>query len=95
MEMDLQAIREQINGVDDEMARLFSKRMLLVSEIAAYKEEKGLPILDQGREDAILERVAQRAGEELAPYVKRVYLTLFAVSREYQKTQRNRPGETR
>ena len=95
MELDLQEIREKIDGIDSRMLQLFSQRMRLVSEVAAYKKEKGLPILDQGREEAILDRIAKKAGEELAPYAKRVYQTLFAVSREYQAAYLNGPGETR
>ena len=95
MELDLQEIRNKIDDIDSQMILLFSRRMRLVSEVAAYKKEKGLPILDQGREDAILERLAHMAGEEMAPYVKRMYQTLFAVSREYQAAQLKKPGETR
>ena len=95
MELDLQEIREKIDGIDSRMLQLFSQRMRLVSEVAAYKKEKGLPILDQGREEAILDRIAKKAGEELAPYAKRVYQTLFAVSRDYQAAQLNEPGEKR
>ena len=66
MELDLQEIRNKIDDIDSQMILLFSRRMRLVSEVAAYKKEKGLPILDQGREDAILERLAHMAGEEMA-----------------------------
>ena len=95
MELNLQDIREQLDQIDDQMIDLFSKRMRLVSEVAAYKKEKGLPILDKGREDAILKRLSQKAGNELSEYAKRMYETLFAVSREYQKAQLDQSGEMR
>ncbi len=95
MELNLQDIREQLDQIDDQMIDLFSKRMRLVSEVAAYKKEKGLPILDKGREDVILERLSQKAGNELSEYAKRMYETLFAVSREYQKAQLDQSGEMR
>ena len=95
MELNLQEIREQLDRIDDQMIDLFSRRMRMVSEVAAYKKEKGLPILDKGREDAILERLGQKAGDELAQYAKRMYETLFAVSREYQAAQLDQSGEMR
>ena len=95
MELNLQDIRDQLDEIDDQLIDLLSRRMRLVQDVAAYKKEKGLPILDAGRENAILERLSQKAGGEFAPYVKRLYETLFTVSREYQRDQMNRPGETR
>ena len=44
MEMNLQEIRSQLDQIDDQMTALFAKRMNLVTEVAAYKKEKGLPI---------------------------------------------------
>ncbi len=87
MELDLQEIRKSLDGIDDQMVELFSRRMRLVKDVAAYKKEHGLPVLDAGREEKILDRVSEKAGESLAPYVRRVYETMFAVSREYQAEQ--------
>ena len=95
MELDLQEIRKQLDQIDDQMIDLFCRRMRLVLDVVAYKKEKGLPILDAGRENAILDRLTQRAGEELAPYANRMYQTLFAVSREYQSVQLDQSGEMR
>ena len=60
------------------------KDNILVLLSKEYKKKNGLPILDAGREEAILEKVGRRAGPELAPYARRVYETVLAVSREYQ-----------
>ena len=94
MELNLQDIRRQLDEIDDQMIVLFSRRMHLVQDVAAYKKEKGLPILDAGRENAIMERLSQKAGGELAPYVRRLYQALFTLSREYQAAQMDRPEET-
>ena len=45
--MDLQESREVIRQVDEEMAKLFVKRMEAVRSIAAYKKERGIPIDDK------------------------------------------------
>lgn len=50
----LNKAREIINQVDKEIAALFEKRMEAVREIAEYKKERGLPIFDGAREDAVI-----------------------------------------
>ena len=95
MELNLQDIRGQLDQIDDQMIDLFARRMRLVSDVAAYKKKHGLPILDTGREEAILNRLSQKAGEEMAPYAKRLYQTLFKLSREYQAAQLNQPEAMR
>ena len=52
--MELSEIRTKINDVDDELLRLFLERMELSEEVAAYKHEHHLPILNKERERAIL-----------------------------------------
>lgn len=87
MELNLQDIRGQLDQIDDQLIDLFSRRMRLVSDVAAYKKENGLPILDSGRERQIVNRVSLAAGEDLAHYAKLLYQTLFSVSRAYQAQQ--------
>ena len=84
MELDLGQIRQELDTIDKEMIALFSRRMELVSQVAAYKKEKNMPILDSGREAQILDKVGREAGEELAEYAKTVYQTLLQVSKAYQ-----------
>lgn len=81
--MELSEIRARIDRVDDQMLELFLKRMALSEEVAAYKKERGLPILNRDREQEILDKVAQKAGDK-GQYARRLYSTLFALSRERQ-----------
>ena len=46
--------RKEINVIDKEMAELFEKRMEAVKEIANFKKENGISILDSKREDEII-----------------------------------------
>ena len=92
MEMDLKSIRGQLDGIDDRLIALFRERMNLVREVAAYKKEKGMPILDSGREREIMNRVSLEAGEDLEHYAKFLYQTLFSVSRAYQGEQLREPS---
>lgn len=87
MELNLQDIRGQLDQIDDQLIDLFARRMRLVSDVAAYKKENGLPILDSGRERQIINRVSLAAGEDLEHYAKLLYQTLFSVSRAYQAQQ--------
>ena len=82
--MELQDIRKQLDQIDDQVTCLFLQRMALSAQAAAYKREKGLPILDAEREQQILSKVAKQAGENMGEYILKLYQTLFSVSRAYQ-----------
>ena len=81
----LEKAREVINRVDAEMARLFEERLSAAREVAAYKKEHGLPVLDTVREAAVLERGTAHIQD---PSLKEYYVTfqkgLMAVCRSYQ-----------
>lgn len=83
-DMDLNVIREQIDAVDRELIPLFTARMKLSAEVAEYKRENNMPVYDPVREAAILDRVAEAAGD-LAPYARRLYEALMRESRAYQE----------
>ena len=82
--MELKDIRNTIDQIDDQMLELFVRRMEVARDVAAYKKEHGLPILDSGREREVLNRVTERAGEGLERYAKLLYQTMFDLSRGYQ-----------
>lgn len=52
----LEKARKIVSETDEEIAKLFEKRMQAVREIAEYKKERGLPVFDAEREDALLRR---------------------------------------
>lgn len=87
--MDLIQLRGRIDAIDDELIRLFCRRMDVAAQIADYKKEHGLPILVPAREAEKLLDVAEKAGPEMADYVKELYTTLFRLSREYQSAHIN------
>ncbi len=53
--MNLQESREVIRQVDEEMAKLFVRRMEAVREVAAYKKERQLPVEDKEQEARVIE----------------------------------------
>jgi len=53
---DLSESRERITEIDKAMAELFEERMHLAKDIAEYKMERGLPVKDKKREEALFEK---------------------------------------
>ena len=85
MSNKLEEAREIINEVDAQMAELFVKRMRAAELISAHKIAFGLPILDQRREDAVLERNAALVEDEvLKGYYIDYQKHLMSISRAYQ-----------
>ena len=62
--MELSDIRAKIDTVDDQLLNLFLERMRLSEEVAAYKNEHHLPILNKQREREILAKVTEPAGDK-------------------------------
>ena len=82
--MELSDIREKINAVDDQLLELFLQRMDLAEEVAAYKNERNLPILNKTREREILAKVMEKAGEQREHYAYHLFSTLMELSRSRQ-----------
>jgi len=82
--MSLDELREQINQMDEEIVALFKKRLKAASGIAAEKKDQNLPVLDQQREQQVMQKVIELAGDEFDMYVKMLYSTIFDLSRGYQ-----------
>ena len=70
-------IREQIDTLDNRIAKLISERMDLASEIAKEKKAKNLPVRNPEREEEVLRHVADVAGDRKGEYVRNVYRKLI------------------
>ncbi|MBE7047876.1 MAG: bifunctional chorismate mutase/prephenate dehydratase [Ruminococcaceae bacterium] len=85
MASKLDEARKIINEVDAQMAALFVKRMHASEMVYGYKKEFGLPILDQKREDAVIEKTAAMVENAV---IKEYYIeyikNLMSISRAYQ-----------
>ena len=85
MSNKLEEARKIINEVDSQMAELFVKRMRAAEMVYEYKKEFGLPILDQKREDAVIEKNSALVEDEvLKGYYIDYIKHLMSVSRAYQ-----------
>ena len=90
MSNKLQEARKIINEVDSQMAELFVKRMRAVEAVCEHKMEFGLPILDQKREDEVVQRNSELVDDEI---LKGYYIDyqkhLMSLSRAYQYRMQN------
>ena len=77
--------RAVIDRVDQEFVKLFEERFAAVEQIADYKLEHDLAVLDAARETAIIEKRTQEVAEPLRPYFMEWYREMLKQSREYHK----------
>lgn len=83
MALDLGNIRQEIDKIDDEMLALFQKRMECSKQVAEYKVEHGLPVLNATREQQILDDIASKAGDN-ATRTELLFSTIMNISRGAQ-----------
>ena len=62
--MEIQELRREINEIDDRLVELFLKRMGVSLEVAKYKQENHMPVLDRTRERELLARVAAKSDDK-------------------------------
>ncbi len=82
--MKLDDIRKQIDKVDDEISRLYLKRMQLISDITDCKKQNAVATEDKGREADILRRITTDVDEEKKKYLISLYEKIFHDSKQYQ-----------
>lgn len=82
---DIAKLREQINNVDEKIAALFEERMHIAGEIAQYKKETGMPVFDEEREKAVIEKNSKLIKDEtLKDYYVSFIKKVMDISKEYQ-----------
>ena len=90
MENRLEEARKIINEVDCQMAELFVKRMRAAEMVYDHKKKFGLPILDQARENAVIEKNAMLIEDQvLKAYYIDYIKNMMSISREYQYRMQN------
>lgn len=81
--MTLEEIRKEIDNIDEKLLPLFEARMDCARKVAAVKKAQGLPILNEKREQAVLEKAAAGA-KTYKSEAKMLYNALMSVSRGLQ-----------
>jgi chorismate mutase len=63
----LEPYRRRLDGLDDQIARLLGERFEVCREIARYKLEHGVPMMQPHRVEAVRERYLARGEEANLP----------------------------
>jgi isochorismate pyruvate lyase len=61
---ELSQIRREIDVVDRQLVALLAHRSRLVGRVVVYKRENHMAVVDRGREDEMLARIADVAKDE-------------------------------
>ena len=91
--MNLEELRQEIDKVDDQLLRLIEQRMDIAGQIADFKKENRLPVLNAAREREKLMKVSDASREDLQDYMRVLYSLLFELSRSYQNRRLNHRTE--
>ena len=84
--MELSDYRKRLDEIDEEILHLFTERMDIAVEIASWKQENSLPVLDARREKEKLQRIEEMSDPELSDYS----FTLFSMLMELSRSRQNR-----
>ena len=80
--------RAEIDAIDQELVRLFERRMDAVTEIARIKKAHKLPILDQSREDRVLDKVRGLTENKAYEYsVEDLFRSLMTITKAFETKQ--------
>jgi len=86
--MDLQQLRKELDGIDEQIVQLFEDRMELCSQVADYKIETGKRVLDREREQQKIAAVSALAHNDFNKTgVSELFEQIMSMSRklQYQK----------
>ncbi len=81
--MDLLDLRKEIDEIDEQLIPLLLKRMSISEQVARYKVERGIPVLNAEREQQILDNVAAKCGAQ-GDTIKTVFSATMDASRALQ-----------
>ena len=84
--MELSDYRKRLDEIDEEILHLFTERMDIAVEIASWKQENSLPVLDARREKEKLQRIEEMSDPDLSDYS----FTLFSMLMELSRSRQNR-----
>lgn len=89
-EMTLAELREEIEGIDRELVELIARRTYVAYTIAQVKEQQGLPTVDEGQEQRVMDRAGENA-EQFdvdANLVKAIFRLLIELNKVEQRENR-------
>ena len=84
----LENARNDINIIDEQLAKLFVKRIKAVQCVIEYKIENNMPILDEAREMTVIKNNIEKLdNKHLEKYYEQFIINLMDICKQYQKDQ--------
>lgn len=80
---NLNEIRVEIDRIDNQIIELFKQRMDCAKEVGTYKKANNVPVLNEQRENEILDAIEQK-GEEYGAHARLLYSNIMELSRALQ-----------
>lgn len=78
-------IRREIDLIDEELVKLFEKRLELALKVSEYKKEKSLPIFDSNRETEVINKAKSRLNNpQFEDYVEEFFTDIMEISKKLQ-----------
>ena len=86
MDKRILELRQQIDDLDEEIIQLLKKRMGISKGVGRLKEKLDIPVEDKNRENEIIDRLTQQAGQNLSEQqLIRIFTAVFKSSKQVQK----------
>ena len=82
--MDLKKYRDQIDEIDEQIVKLFEKRMKICGDIADYKKDTGKAVFDSQREREKMNALVKMAAPEMKRDIFSLFSSVLDLSRSYQ-----------
>ena len=89
---ELRDMREKIDSLDNELLALFKERMLISEKIAAIKAAENLSIVDEKREQQVIDKAAATVAAEDDKWALRAFMSNVLILSKLKQHQRLRPG---
>lgn len=83
--MDLDGYRAQIDQIDHELVQKLEERLRISENIAKYKVDHGMRIVDPLRENVLLSDITEGSAPDLAYYNRLVFSLLMELSADHQR----------
>ncbi len=83
---EFDALRRQIDTIDEQLLELIMQRVRVVLAVGDYKRQRGMQVYDPERERSLLERLSRRARPPLDEHtVRRIFERLVDESRRIEQ----------
>lgn len=80
----LKSLRNKIDSIDEQIAKLYSERLTCSEEIGKIKKEYQLPILNLEREKEVIENSSSFVKEKYRDSYKKIIKLIIEESKKFQ-----------